>query len=182
MATDNVLIAQIISILNNGFAALSTQVPTAPIVQQSYQPTQQGANSLPTIYLYKIGDNRLGNPYRESVWDTVNLVENYTELQQYETTFQLSAWVTQTPSSTGLTASDYINYAAYIMQSLGTVSTLESNGFGIYRIGQIRNQSFSNDFDRFQFAPSFDFTVTHQQIISTTTPIISETIVNIDTV
>ena len=183
MALDNVLIAQVISILNAGFTALATQVPIAPIVKQSFQPTQQGADSAPTIYLYKIGDNRLGHPLRSNVWDTVNLVENYTETQQYETTFQLSAWVTQSPSSTtGLTASDYINYAAYIMQSLSTVATLEANGIGIYRVGQVRNPSFSNDFDRFQFSPSFDFTLTHKQVIQILTPIISETILQVETV
>lgn len=180
MALDNVLIAEIISILNNGFAAMSALVPTAPIVKQSYQPVQQGANTAPTIYLFKVSDNRLGFPGRYDCWDEDTQTEVHKEIQQYETTFQLSCWATQDPSNVAsLTASDIANYAVYIMQSETTVTALEAQGFGIYRVGQVRNPSFTDDRDRFEFAPSFDIVITHKQIITTTTPIITETVLQI---
>lgn len=177
---DNQLIIEIISLLNNGFAALSSQVPTAPIVVQSYQPEQQGANSPPALYLYKIGDNRLGSVGRNAVWNSNTSTEVLTELQQYETQFQISCWVTQNPvNTTALTASDYANFAAAIMQSSGTVTALEAMGVGIYRVGQVRNASVMDDRERFEFVPSFDFTLTHKQIITSTVPIISTTVIQL---
>ena len=183
MALDNVLIAEIISILNNGFATISSLVPTAPIVQQSYQPIQQGANTAPSLYLYKIGDTRVGWPSQQMVWNQEAQIEVLTQLQQYETRFQISAWATQNPAdTTSLTASDYANYAVYIMQSMTTVAALEAIGCGIYSVKDVRNPSFMDERDRFEFSPSFDFVITHKQIITQTTPTITETIIQVLTV
>lgn len=180
MALDNVLIAEIITLLNTGFVTLNNLVPVPPIIQQSYQPVQQGANTPPTIYLFKVSDNRLGFPYRNNAWNAETETEVFQTIQQYETTFQANCWATQDPANTAsLTASDLANYAAYIIQSDSTVTALEANGWGIYRVSQVRNPSFTDDRDRFEFAPSFDFTITHKQIITLTSPIITETVLQV---
>lgn len=177
---DNVLIAQIISILQAGFATITAQVPTAPIIKQSYQPVQQGAETGPTLYLYKISDIRLGFPQFGYVWDVNSSTEVAQTTQQYESTFQISCWATQNPANiASLTASDLANYAAYIMQSASTIASLEATGVGIYRVSDVRNQNFVDDRDRFEFAPNFDFTLTHKQIITLTAPIITETVIQI---
>lgn len=178
---DNVLIAEIITLFKNGFATINSLVPIAPAVKQSFQPVQQGANSKPTIYLYKIGDDeRMGYPYRESYWDKDANQEIYTELQQYASKFQASCWATQNPADiNSLTASDYANYATYIMQSAATINALEAIGCGIFNISRVRNPPFSDDRQRFEFASSFDFVITHKQIITLTTPVITETVLQI---
>lgn len=214
------------------------------LVQQDFQPTQEGTPSAPTIFLHKVMDERIGAQYRVNQWDATplatftgsvsssmlsvssiasgalssgqtlsgNAVPNdilvvglgtgtggtgtyllnqpltlapqslftiagmgYTETQQYQSTFQISALVTQDPSNTAsLTASDICNYAAYVMQSLPAIQALEAMGVGILKIGQIRNPYFSDDRERWEANPSFDFVLTHKQIISSVQPVITE--------
>ena len=160
--------------------SLVTGTATSIAIKQSFQPVQQGANSMPTLYLNKVGDYRRGMPYRASVWDAVNNIETYTELQQYETTFQITAWATQDPSNVNsLTASDLANYAAYVMQSDGAIFAYQALGVGIMKIGDVRNPYFSDDRERFEASPSFDFTLTHKQTIILTTPVITETVLQV---
>ena len=178
MALDNVLFTKIIDILNSGFAKFPA-VPN-PVVIQKYQPVAEGVPSCPTVFLYKIGDNRLGWPEKHSCWDRVKGIETHTELQVYETTFQISALVTQDPSNpAAYTASDIINYAAYIMQSAATVTALQAIGIGIYKVSDVRNPYFSDDRVRYEASPSFDLTLVHSQIIVTNVPIASSITVEV---
>lgn len=61
---DNPLIALIISTLNAGMASIGQ---SSIAVKQSFQPTQQGANSAPTIYLNKVADRQYGFPERQDI-------------------------------------------------------------------------------------------------------------------
>ena len=107
----------------------------------------------------------------------------YTETQQYITTFQFNALATQDPSNTAnLTASDILNYAAYVMQSLTTITALEAIGVGVLKIGQIRNPYFVDDRDRFEANPSFDVSFTTKQTIITVQPVVTEEVFQILTV
>ena len=174
---DNTLIAAIISALNAGLAAIGQ---SSILVQQAYQPTQQGVNTNPTIYLYKIGDERMGSVYRDNVWNANTSTMVYTETQQYLTTFQFSALAIQDPSNTtSLTAADIVNYAAAVMQSLATITTLQAAGIGILKIGQVRNPPFVDDRGRYEYAPNFDCVFSTKQVISSTQPIINKTVVQV---
>ena len=174
---DNQLIALVISAIMAGKDIAG--IPDI-IVAQSFQPTQEGANSQPTAYLFKIGDNRFGYPSRKDVWDTENEIMVHTEIQQYKTTFQISALATQYPATpSAYTASDILNRIAYILQSSITVATFEAEGLGIERISNIRNPYFENDKGRNQASPSMDFVLTHKQIITSTTPILQTTEFNV---
>lgn len=167
---DNELFIKVVAILNAGYAKFP-YVPN-PVVQQKYQPTQEGIPSAPTVFIYKIGDNRLGSSRKNSCWNREKSAEIHTEIQVYETTFQISALVTQDPANPdAYTASDVVNFGAYIMQSAATVADLQALGIGIYRIGEIRNSYFSDDRERYEASPSMDFTLVHTQIIVTATPI-----------
>lgn len=101
----------------------------------------------------------------------------HTEIQQYESIFQLNALATQDPAdANAITASDYLNYARYILQSSPTIAALESSGVGIYKISPIRNPYFHDDRDLWEANPNFDFVLTHKQVIVSQTPILqSET-------
>jgi hypothetical protein len=61
---DNALIALIISTLQTGMATVGQ---SSVAIKQSFQPTQQSANSVPTVYLAKIADRMIGYPYVTSV-------------------------------------------------------------------------------------------------------------------
>jgi len=166
--TDNDLIRLFLPIINNGLLAGGfTGVKT----QQSYQPTQQGVNTSPTLFFYKVGDYRYGFPSRKDVWDDIGNVMIHTETQQYETTFQVSALVIQDPNNTNsYTASDLLNYVAYIMQSQSTVEQLIQQNVNVLRVTSIRNPYFSDDMHRWEANPSFDFVLTHLQTITSTVP------------
>lgn len=67
---DNVLFPILIGLINAGMAAQG--YPEITCVQ-NYQPTQQGVNSGPQLFLYKIGpDELLGMPERQGVQGTGN--------------------------------------------------------------------------------------------------------------
>lgn len=153
-------------------------IPGTPLAQ-AFQPTMQGVNTLPTAYLYKVGDRRIGFPHRADIWDTVSGRMIHTELQQYETTLQFSALATQNPTTPSqYTASDILNLIAYCLQSADAVTALECQGVGILRVTDIRNPYFLDDRQQNQAAPNFDAIFTHKQIIGSTTPIVDSTEIN----
>jgi hypothetical protein len=105
---------------------------------------------------------------------TAEAAESAQQLQQYESAFQISGLSTQNPADPNqLTASDIVNLAASIMQSRTTVATLEAQGVGVLKITEVRNPYFSDDRQRYEASPSFDFSLTHKQIIVTAPPILS---------
>jgi hypothetical protein len=174
---DNQLIALVISTITAQEAAAG--IPGTPIAQ-AFQPTQQGVNTIPTAYIYKIGDRRYGSLRRSDCWNTETSQMVHTEEQQYETTFQLSTLATQNPATpTQYTASDICNLCAAILQSSVTIQTFEANNVGIERVTDVRNPYFLDDRQRNEACPSFDFVLTHKQIITSTSPIISSTTVDI---
>lgn len=100
----------------------------------------------------------------------------YTESTVYASTFQCSALATQNPANTeSLTASDIANLAAYVLQSAATIAAFEAQGVGVLRVPDVRNPYFTDDRQRYEASPSFDFTLTHRQTIITTVPIVTET-------
>lgn len=106
--------------------------------------------------------------------------EVHTEVQQYETTFQMSSLAVQDPSNANQrTAADLLNYAAYALQNQDFIAAIEEEGVGILRITDVRNPYFMDDRDRFEASPSFDFVLTHKQIIVSQTPIIEKIVVQI---
>ena len=165
---DNALIALVINTLIAGEAIAG--ISGTP-VKQAFQPTAQGANSQPTAYLHKLFDRRYGFLGRSDIWDSTQIV--HTETQQYETTFQLSVLATQNPATPNqYTASDICNLCAAILQSSVSVASLQAQGVGIERITDVRNPSFLDDREQFEYSPNFDFVLTHKQIITSTTPIL----------
>lgn len=177
---DNRLIALVISTVIAGEATAG--IPGTPI-KQAFQPTLQGANTQPTAYLHKVGDRRVGSPRRSDVWDQDDAVMIHMELQKYETTFQISALATQDPKTpTQYTASDILNLIAYILQSSATIAAFEAQGVGILRVTDVRNPYFLDDRMQNEASPSFDFTLTHSQVITSTVPVVGERVFQILTV
>lgn len=166
---DNELYKLIFSILRSGFTLRGMDVS----VSQSYQPTQQGTPLKKSVFVHKLYDHRYGHMLRKSEWDLENEVMNTVQSQWYETTFQIDALAIQDPADVdSLTASDLVNTAAQIMQVNSTLETLRAAGVGILRIQDVRNPYFTDDRGRFEASPSFDFTLTHEQVIISQDPVI----------
>lgn len=165
---DNQLIALIISTLTAGEAAAGI---TGTPIKQAFQPTQQGVNTGPTAYLYKIGDARIGSPARKDEYNSSTNRMVHTEMQQYESTFQISTLATQNPStSEKYTASDILNLISYILQSSDTIAALEAQGVGILRVRMLTNPYFTDDRQRNEASPALEFVLTHKQTITTNVP------------
>lgn len=168
---DNPLIKEIIAVMRAGLDANGLSNVK---VKQSNQPTNQGANTAPTLYLDKIpGDKRYGFLRRTDEWvdDVDPPFMRHIEAQVYESTFQFTALSIQNPADvTQLTASDLANWAASIIQSDAARLALQAKGIGMLRITEIRNPYFVDDKNRFEASPSFDFTLTHEKVIISTSP------------
>lgn len=182
MATEKQLFKAVRDILIAEFAATTTPpspVPSGLEVKQANQPTQQGTPTGPVIFMTKLPDYRYGSRGMQDEWipDTMGGgVQRHTETQQYESTFQLNCLVTQNPANLSQpTAMDVLNYAAYIMQSDATIRTLQAQGFGIERVSQIRQTPFQDDRDRYEYSPSFDFVLTHKQIVTSEIDVLQST-------
>lgn len=144
-------------------------------LKQANQPTQQGINTNPTVYLYKVNSLPVGFRGRLDAWDSMSETMIHTEGQYMESTWQISAFVTQNPAITTLyTASDLVTEISYILQYESTITILSSNGIGIYKIGEIINPYFVNDQDQFYANPSFTFTVSYRNTKTNIIPIITQ--------
>ena len=153
--TDNELFTLIFGILDAGLVA---RLPDVTIVtQQADQPTQQGTPSGPVVLVFKIGDRRSGYLQESDIWDVPNNKMVHTERQYMETTFQLSVLFPQNPTVLSLTASDLVNTCASILQTSAVRTQLSALGMGMLRITDVRNPYFTDDKDRFEANPSFDF-------------------------
>lgn len=185
---DNLIFKNVIEVLRAGLTAQG--FPTDPAadgyiaIKQNFQPRNQGANTGPTLYIHKLGDHRYGFLQRKNEWDEYEQTEVHTERQLYESMFQITALSIQNPKLglAQLTASDIANTAAGIMQSDVTVDTLTSKGLFIYRITDVRNPYFVDDKERFEASPSFDFTLQHEQVIISQTPVVDDYTLDIERV
>lgn len=138
---------------------------------RSYQSRQQGANSSPYVYFVKVGDHRYGHPERKDEYAPGSGDFTHTEIQQYETTYQFSAWVPQDPKDvTGLTESDILNIVSGIMQSDALLAAFRAQEVGILRVTEVRNPYIVDDHDQFEAVPSFDVTLTHKRTSVSTIP------------
>jgi hypothetical protein len=133
------------------------------VVQQAAQPITQGVNSNPTVYFIKLFDKLYGWQKRDNfidpdTGDMMRIAE-----QWRETTFQVNTLVTQDPANlSGYTASDLANIVASILIDASTITNLADLGIGLLRVTDVRNPYFTDDRDRFEASPSFDFTLTHK--------------------
>jgi hypothetical protein len=190
-------------ITTEGGSGIEADTVVVPVLQ-AYQPTMQGVNTAPALYIHKIGDQRVGFPRKRSKWvTTYSQLETesdqgiatesgigvdadgtqqssmvHTETQRYVTTFQISALATQDPSTPmQLTASDLVNFAAAVVQSDAFIQAIEAQGVGVLKVFDVRNPYFQDDRGQFEASPSFDMTLCHNMVIVSTVPIlVSETL------
>ena len=174
---DNQLIQLFLPIINDQLIAQGYENVQ---VAQSYQPTQQGVNTPATVYFFKVADHRYGFLRREDVYNNVTGIFDHLESQQYNTTFQISALVTQNPTVVNTyTASDLVNEVSAIMQSDYARYQLRKANVGIFRVEDIINPYFIDDRDRYEASPSFDFILSHKQVRVSTTPVVESVGLNI---
>ena len=147
-------------------------------VKQGYQPTTQGRLDK-CIYFWALPDIPEGWQYRKHNVNEASQIET-TETQIIATSYQMGALIPDDPSDADQkTAKDITVLARMVVQSQPFVIAMTKAGVGVRRPSEVRNPQFVNDQDQYEFQPSFDFTVTHKQVIIQLTDSIDSTEFNI---
>ena len=170
--TDNQIYAILFPIIASGLAVRGVDVPANNIIQ-GYQPTQQGRPLGRTVYLNALPATPLGHPRRDSIYDAINEVMRDVEVQTYLVQYQANAMSEQSPDDVNsLTAMDILKAVRQVLQSSNTIALLKVNGLAILRVNALRNPTFVNDKGRAQYAPSFDFTLTYDEVYTADAPVV----------
>ena len=141
-----------------------------PLIIRANQPTQAGrVDTGKALYLSMVGVHNHGWQQRTPVLNTNTGLIDYRENQLVESTFQLSALAADT---------DLLRLANRLMQTVVYVSKLRQAGVGILRVTDVRAPASANDVNQFEINASFDFTLTHHQVVTVTTPAV--TILDLD--
>lgn len=147
-------------------------------VKQGYQPTTQGRLDK-CIYFWALPDIPEGWQYRKHKADEAGQIST-TETQIIATSYQMGALIPDDPSDADQkTAKDITVLARMVVQSQPFVIAMTKAGVGVRRPSEVRNPQFVNDQDQYEYQPSFDFTVTHKQVIIQLTNSIERVEVNI---
>lgn len=143
--------------------AVQARYPSlAARVKANYQPTLQGANTDPTLYLHKVSHRNYGHLSERNEWDEDTGVLTVTEGQWTEQRWQCAAQVREDPTDlSGPTAADVAGTASLILMSVaGRAALRVPYGLGILRVIDQPNPYTRDDRDQFQANPSFDFVLT----------------------
>lgn len=170
--TDNQLMALLVATIGAGLTARGRAAP----VLQSYQPEQQGTEETgPAVYLHKIGSKAYGFLGRRTVAGLAPAGSvNHRENQYWERSFQVNALAPPPADDTASpTAFDYIVATQAVLTSDTGRQALKAGGVGILRVTDVREQYIKNDRDQYELAPSFDFTVTYQDVYESVEPAIA---------
>ena len=174
---DNEALRVLIPLLRSGLVALGV---SGVLVKQSYQPRQTGVEIQPTLYLHKIQAPRYGFPGRQDVFNGNTNRFDHTESIWRTPTWQVDGLATQNPANISqLTASDIVEAAADVLQQSVTRETLLRSNIGIERITNIREDYFTDDRERHEQRPSFDFTLTYRRVFSSTVPPVVSQVCNV---
>lgn len=172
----NELYALIIGVVRDGLTTRSIEAEVA----QAYNDTQQGVPTTPAVFISALPARRYGWLKRNDKWDAVESQMTHEENQWLTNTFQISTSVLPDPNDlTEMTAWDLAEAVASILQGDTGRNALQEAGVGILRITDIRNPQFVDDRGRFEYAPNFDFTVTHEDVTLSTNPVVETFEVNI---
>lgn len=181
--TESELFTLIKSTLTDGMTARNIAGVT---IEQGEQPFIQGAPNGMALLLWKVNIHPYGYPKVTDVWQPTPPAMIHTEQQIYEATIQCTGSVKQPPPSPTKTATllpytagDLCKIAGRILQSAAGLAQLQAGGCGVQRIAQIPQAYFKDESDRFAQNPHFDFVLTFTDTEITTTPIVTDTELNI---
>lgn len=181
--TANETLALIISTIST----MMTQVGYPISVQSAYQPTQQGTQFSPFIAINYVSGRRYGYPQvtEKVVIDNTNGSMSMERIETYwlEEVYQITAYAIASPNDIASpTAYTYATRAAAILQSAQARTILLNNGAGFIRISEIRTPFFDDERGRNEMSPSFDFTVSRQEQLIYSVPIVTALDVNLQRV
>lgn len=142
-------------------------------VKTAYQPTTVAMPTGPVVLMQSIGERRYGALRRyDDPAGTGDMV--HIEEQWWETTMQIGVTARRNPEDPAFltlpSAMDICKQASDILQGDKGLSLLAVQRVRPLRITTIRQVRFVNDSDQYEAMPSFDVTLVHPQVTTSTTP------------
>lgn len=159
----------LISTIAAGIAAWpGAALPVGMTIQQAYQPRQQGVPSGPAIFVHHKGPaTPRGFPKFENYTDPDTQALMRRETQRMESTYQIGALVPQSPATPNqLTEVDVLNIVRRILQGTGTLAILNPQDVGVFRVGTVDSNYFTDDKAQNENNPIFVIILTHGDTVA----------------
>jgi hypothetical protein len=133
-------------------------------VRQSFQPQQAGRAAGVCIYMHKLSDTRRGQRKVTEWWDDDVEAMRHREVQIIESAFQFNALVPERDpaNDTEYTAADVLKATAAALQSDAFIEAARLQGVQILRVADMVNTAFENERGEFEYSPSFDVRLAHE--------------------
>lgn len=135
--------------------------PTPLGYQLSFQPTQEGRPSTPTVFFAAIGNYRYGWMSRESKWDSAAGSMRLHETQAMETTVQFSAYLGNSTDPNAATPSDALSAVCGVMQGEEFIEKARIFGIQVLRVTDQKIIPFQNESNQWERMPTFDIVIKH---------------------
>lgn len=137
-------------------------------IKQAYQNQKTGVENN-TVYLHKVAIVRRGTQSKSDVYNNTDF--DTIESQWHELTIQLNAFVEyEIADENPVTTYDIVDTCSMILQTRRARDLLLNEGFGIYKVSDIRSPHSITDQNQFNNDVSFDFTLTYKQTFEYNTP------------
>lgn len=160
---------QIWKLLQDELALWEATYPDSVIVKRSFQPSQQSTPAGFVAYVFQINNKRYGwqsgSDKFNSGTNSIDHIERYI-INKF---LQISTQAITDPKALR-TSGDVAESIAAWLGSQEVILRLKSQEVEIFRITTIRHPHFTNDLDRYEGDPSFDFILSYTQEIESITP------------
>lgn len=141
------------------------------LVLQKDQPTQQGQPTSGVVYFEVMPDLHYGFAYSQLEYKSEVDKFDDREVQQIESTFQISASIPQNPEDLSIpTASDVLTQVKMWLTHRATQTKFRQQKVGVLRVRDIRKPFIVNGEVQFEMLPNFDVTFTHNRSLSIEIP------------
>lgn len=162
---------EIWELLKDELALWEATYPDSVIVKRAFQPTQQSTPTGFLAYVFQIHNKRYGWQSGSDKFNPTTDTIDHTERYIINKFLQISTQAITDPEALR-TAGDVAESIAAWLGSQEVINRLKSQEVEIFRITDIRHPHFTNDLERYEGDPSFDFILSYtQEIVSITPPI-----------
>lgn len=169
-----------LAILISAVSTIMAQTGMPVDVQAAFQPTNQGTQVAPFIAIHYVSSRRYGFPQVVETYNASTTSFDRVESYILEETYQFTAYAMADPANTTPpTAYDYAKRAAAVLQSAQLRGILLKYGIGFQRVTDIRTPFFIDDRERQEMSPSFDFTITREETVNYSVPVVVDTEIDI---
>ncbi len=135
--------------------------PTPLGYQLSFQPTQEGRPTAPTVFFAAIGSRRYGWMERRNLWDSDAGVMRLHENQPMETTVQFSAYLGNSTDPNAATPGDALTAICGVLQGEEFMGKALAAGVQVLRVTDQKVLPFQNENNQWERMPTFDIVIKH---------------------